>query len=115
MTGMVKEEILTRWASWGDVAAGRLVFNAALLRQSEFLTPATAFEYVDVSGATLTLALPAGALAYTFCQVPIVTWRMGRRGWTSTLPTAISSRSPGWRWTRRSAGTSSGAMARSCG
>ncbi len=73
MTGMVKEEILTRWGELGvSVAAGRLVFNAALLRQSEFLTPATAFEYVDVSGATLTLALPAGALAYTFCQVPIV-------------------------------------------
>ncbi|MBN1935518.1 MAG: hypothetical protein JW934_12695 [Anaerolineae bacterium] len=73
MTGMVKEEILTRWGELGvGVAQGKLVFDAALLRESEFLSQATPFEYVDVAGATRAIPLPAGSLAYTFCQVPIV-------------------------------------------
>ncbi len=73
MTGMVKEEILTRWGELGvGVAEGKLVFDTALLRESEFLSQAMDFAYVDVTGASRAIPLAAGSLAYTFCQVPIV-------------------------------------------
>ncbi|MBN2005460.1 MAG: hypothetical protein JXA21_19030, partial [Anaerolineae bacterium] len=73
MTGMVKEEILTRWGELGvGVVEGKLVFDVALLRESEFLAQATDFAYVDVTGAARAISLAAGSLAYTFCQVPIV-------------------------------------------
>ena len=72
MTGQVKEEILTRLGELGlFVNAGRITFSPTLLRQSEFLAQAQTFRYVDVAGQTRELALPAGSLAYTFCQVPI--------------------------------------------
>ena len=73
MTGQVKEEILTRLAELGlFVEAGQITFRPVLLRAGEFLPEATVFEYVDVSGKRQSVDLPAGALAYTFCQVPVV-------------------------------------------
>ena len=72
MTGQVKEEILTRLGELGlFVSAGRITFSPTLLRQSEFLAQAQTFRYVDVTDQTQELALPAGSLAYTFCQVPL--------------------------------------------
>lgn len=73
MTGQVKEEILTRLGELGVVVAdGTLAFRPALLRAQEWLAEPASFSYLDVAGAPQAIELPAGALAYTLCQVPIV-------------------------------------------
>ena len=73
MTGQVKEEILTRLVEMGVfVERGVLAFKPVLLRAREFTGRATPFTYVDVGGQEQAIHLPAGALAYTFCQVPVV-------------------------------------------
>ena len=73
MTGQVKEEILARWSELGMfVEQGTISFNPTLLDRREFLDHPSMFDYLDVSGQRQKLALPAGSLAYTFCQVPVV-------------------------------------------
>ncbi|MBN1872709.1 MAG: hypothetical protein JXA33_00640 [Anaerolineae bacterium] len=73
MTGLVKEEILTRMGELGMmIVDGQLTFTPLLLRDTEFLPEATTFAYIDVSGISRSLPLPSGALVYTFCQVPVV-------------------------------------------
>jgi hypothetical protein len=73
MTGMVKEEILTRLAELGaSVEGGRLVFDRLLLDRQELLSAPAEFEYLDVSGQRQTIELKAGSLAYTICQAPVV-------------------------------------------
>jgi hypothetical protein len=73
MTGQVKEDILARWAELGVVVRdGCLSFNPSLLRDSEFLTEAVAFDYFDVNGVQKELETVAGDLAFTYCQVPVV-------------------------------------------
>jgi hypothetical protein len=73
MTGQVKEEILTRFGELGvRVSAGIARFEPALLRVREFRKEPGVFRYLDVRGAWQDLALPADALAFTWCQVPII-------------------------------------------
>ena len=73
MTGQVKEEILTRWAELGlFVEQGTITFEPLLLERQEFLDYPSMFDYLDVNGQKRTIALPAGSLAYTFCQVPVI-------------------------------------------
>jgi hypothetical protein len=73
MTGLVKEEILTRMGELGIVVeGGTLRFEPRLLRAAEFLDEPAVFETIDLSGQRQTIDLPAGALAFTFCQVPVV-------------------------------------------
>jgi hypothetical protein len=73
MTGMVKEEILTRHMELGfSMTNGQIVFDFLLLSQDEFLTQPTEFFYWDVRGGQQTLDVPANSLAYTICQVPIM-------------------------------------------
>lgn len=73
MTGQVKEEILTRWGELGvHITAGSLHFAPTLLHRAEFLSTPTTFVYIDVTGQSRTLSLPADSLAFTFCQTPIV-------------------------------------------
>ncbi len=73
MTGQVKEEVLTRLAEMGlFVESGDIVFKPILLRKEEFLTHEHVFRYRDVAGQEQEITLPAGSLAYTFCQVPVV-------------------------------------------
>jgi hypothetical protein len=73
MTGQVKEELLTRVGELGVfVERGVLSFRPVLLRRQEFTRTTTTFEYVDVYGQDQSIELPAGLLAYTFCQVPVV-------------------------------------------
>ena len=72
MTGQVKEEVLTRFGELGvRVAHGEVCFDPALLRAREF-GDGGSFRFVDVEGAWQTLALPPRALAFTWCQVPVV-------------------------------------------
>ena len=73
MTGQVKEDILSRIGELGvKVVDGALHFQPTLLRQSEFLTEARRFAYIDLADQAQQLDLPAGSLAFTYCQVPIV-------------------------------------------
>jgi len=78
MTGQVKEEILTRLVELGVlVEQGVISFRPVLLRTDEFLDADTAFEIVDVAGQDQTIDLPAGSLAFTLCQVPVI-YRAGQ-------------------------------------
>lgn len=73
MTGQVKEDILCRFGELGVfVSNGKLVFDPCLLRKNEFLKKSESFTYVDVHSTTRKLSLDAGALCFTYCQVPIV-------------------------------------------
>jgi hypothetical protein len=77
MTGQVKEEILTRRGELGvEVDAGRLSFNLVhRLIEAEFTHAPGSYAYVDSSGQPAELPLPAGCLAYTLCQTPVVCHR----------------------------------------
>ncbi len=73
MTGQVKEEVLTRLGELGlRVENGRIVIRPVLLRASEWTTAPATFTYRDVTGVERSIDLPAGSLAFTFCQVPVV-------------------------------------------
>ncbi len=73
MTGLVKEEILTRQAEMGiTVEDGRLVFNPLLLDPRELLAAPGVFSYLDTHEQRQNMELAAGSLACTFCQTPII-------------------------------------------
>lgn len=73
MTGVVKEEILTRQAELGLVVTdGKLAFDLCLLDSDELLTKPEAFHWLDVLGKRQALDLPSGSLGYTICQVPVI-------------------------------------------
>jgi hypothetical protein len=73
MTGMVKEEILTRQTELGYfIEDGRLVFDFLLLNKDELLAERTKFSYMNVNGQEEQVDVPAGSVAYTICQVPII-------------------------------------------
>ncbi|NDJ78554.1 MAG: hypothetical protein GYB65_20070 [Chloroflexi bacterium] len=73
MTGMVKEEILTRLGELGLVIEkGQITFDPVLLRADEMLSETSTLQYFKVDGQKSQIAVPANAMAYTFCQVPII-------------------------------------------
>jgi len=73
MTGQVKEDLIARIGEMGlAIAGGRLRFRPDLVRRQEFLASPRPFAYHDVHGVRHTIDLPAGALGFTLCQVPIV-------------------------------------------
>ena len=81
MTGLVKEEILTRLGELGVVVEdGVLAFEPVMLRAGGFMDAPTQFSYVDLEGEARVLDLPAGVLAFTYCQVPVVYVAGGEAG-----------------------------------
>lgn len=73
MTGMVKEEILTRQRELGlSIERGCLVFNPVLFNRAERLSDPVHFTYLDVNGNQQKIELPAGAVAATICQTPVI-------------------------------------------
>jgi hypothetical protein len=73
MTGQVKEDILTRFLELGvRVRDGRLRFDPCLLRPTEFLDSPGTLQVHTIAGGVERLPVPAGALAFTVCQVPVV-------------------------------------------
>jgi hypothetical protein len=73
MTGQVKEEILSRFGELGlHVNDGMVNFQPSLLRTCEFVSTPRQFRYLDVDGNWQELTVPASALAFTWCQVPII-------------------------------------------
>ncbi len=81
MTGQVKEEILTRFGELGvRVRDGAVRFSPLLLEERELVAAPDEFRYVDVAGTECVLPLPAGSLAFTLCQVPVVYARAADAG-----------------------------------
>ncbi len=73
MTGQVKEEILTRFGELGvRVRQGVVEFAPSLLQSEEFLSTAGIHHHVDLSGVPRSIEISRGALAFTYCQVPVV-------------------------------------------
>jgi hypothetical protein len=73
MTGMVKEEVLTRFGELGvRVNEGAVKFEMGLLRAREFVASPRTFRFLDVDGQWRELTVPKSGLAFTWCQVPIV-------------------------------------------
>jgi hypothetical protein len=73
MSGMVKEEILTRQMELGwFMENGRLNFDFLLLDRKELLSSQSVFSYWNVKEQMEQMELPAGSVAYTICQVPVV-------------------------------------------
>jgi hypothetical protein len=73
MTGQVKEEIIARFGELGVIVqSGILSFRPVLLKRDEFLEEAGEFQYYGLEGERNSIDLPAGSLAFTFCQVPVI-------------------------------------------
>lgn len=72
MTGQVKEAILARLVELGVVIeAGRIRFSPNMLEPHE-CGEGGEFQFVDVHGVERRHPVPAGGLAFTLCQVPVV-------------------------------------------
>ncbi|MEJ2720240.1 MAG: hypothetical protein P8181_03745 [bacterium] len=73
MTGQVKEEILTRFGELGlRVDAGSIRFRPVLLTCRDFREDAGIYRFYDLEGSPQSINVPAGGLAFSFCQVPVV-------------------------------------------
>jgi hypothetical protein len=73
MTGMVKEEILTRQMELGfSVENGNIKFDFLLFDKQEFLTVPTLYEYWNTKGQKETIECAAGSVLYSVCQVPVI-------------------------------------------
>ena len=73
MTGKVKEDVISRFGELGVfVKHGKLYFNPCLLRKEEFVSKETNFEFLSISKENNSIKIPINALAFTYCQVPIV-------------------------------------------
>jgi hypothetical protein len=73
MTGAVKEEILTRRRELGvAVVGGQVVVDGLLVRREELLDAPTEWAVTGVEARHESVDLPAGAVASTICQVPVV-------------------------------------------
>ncbi len=58
MTGQVKEDILSRFGELGvRIENGALHFDTTLLKEEEYLTETTNFDYYTVSGESKSLQL----------------------------------------------------------
>ena len=73
MTGMVKEEILTRQMELGfSIENGNIKFDFLLLDKQEFLAAPTKYTYWNVDGKQEQIECPAGSILYSICQVPVI-------------------------------------------
>jgi hypothetical protein len=73
MTGLVKEELLTRPLELGiRVERGEIVFDPALLRPEELLARPEAWSLLGLDLESAELEIPAGSLGATVCQVPVI-------------------------------------------
>mgnify|MGYP001820897066 FL=1 len=86
MTGQVKEDILCRFGELGVfVSHGSLAFKPHLLLKEEFLKEPMTFEYRTIDKQVKQIELEEGALAFTYCQVPIVYKLSAKKGLRVTL------------------------------
>jgi hypothetical protein len=82
MTGQVKEEILTRFGELGvAVEDGVVSFRPVLLGRDEFLRDGGTYRFYDLDGQPRSIDVPAGGLAFSFCQVPVIYELTGGEAW----------------------------------
>lgn len=73
MTGQVKEQIIARFGELGvRVTNCSLQFNPRLLEPGEFIVAPSSFTYINHKQQSQSLPLPAGSLAFTYCQTPVI-------------------------------------------
>jgi hypothetical protein len=73
MTGLVKEELLTRLLEVGiRIEDGEIRINPLLLRRAELVDAPATWNLYDLDLQEIAIDLPAGSLGMTLCQVPIV-------------------------------------------
>jgi hypothetical protein len=73
MTGLVKEELLTRPLEVGiRVEEGAIVFDPVLLRRAELLEQAESWSVLDLGLRPVEITLDEGSLGVTVCQVPVI-------------------------------------------
>ena len=73
MTGLVKEELLTRLLEVGvRIEAGEIVFDPVLLSQGELLDHPESWAVYDLDLEPSTVELDADSLGMTLCQVPVI-------------------------------------------
>ena len=73
MTGQVKEDIINRWAELGiHVKDGCLSFEPFILRKSEFIIEPDTLSYYNHNGDACKIEVPINAIAFTYCQIPII-------------------------------------------
>jgi len=73
MTGQVKEEVLSRFGELGvRLDRGAVRFQTSLLRAREFVSEPRRFRFLDIDGNWQEADVPAGGLAFTWCQVPVI-------------------------------------------
>ena len=76
MTGLVKEEILTRLLEVGvRVANGEIVFDDLLLSPRELLSEPETWGFYDKALDFSNIELEVGSLALTICQTPVIVAR----------------------------------------
>jgi hypothetical protein len=99
MTGQVKEEILTRFGELGvRVKDGTLSFHPVLLRPRDFRRDPGTYRFFDLDGIARSINIPAGALVFTYCQVPVVYELNNGDAWIRvTTGDGVSSTEPGSR------------------
>ncbi len=73
LTGQVKEDVICRFGELGVmVKNGEIHFCPRLLRDEEFVTRRTEYNYYGLAGVKQQLLLKPGELGFTYCQVPVV-------------------------------------------
>jgi len=73
MTGLVKEEIITRlWEMALTIEDGCLVFDPILFDPAELLPSPATFIFINVELEHKQMHVPEKAMAYTYCQTPII-------------------------------------------
>ncbi|PYX92892.1 MAG: hypothetical protein DMG67_05595 [Acidobacteria bacterium] len=79
MTGQVKEDLISRLSELGaEIENGQLLFRPQLLDPTEFLNRESNFHFYDSEGLRQSMKLEKQTLAFTMCQVPVVTHCSGR-------------------------------------
>ena len=73
MTGLVKEELLTRPLEVAvRVDSGAIELDSTLLRRSELLSDTETWQLFDLDLHPSMVEIPAGSLGLTVCQVPVI-------------------------------------------
>jgi len=73
MTGQVKEDIISRFVELGvSVVDGRITFYPISLPESEWMRDPGVLRYRDGEGASRTMEVQTGHIAFTYCGVPII-------------------------------------------
>ncbi len=81
MTGMVKEEILTRQRELGfSIEDGCVTFDFLLFDNREFLTSRSTWKYWNVNGQQEMLETPVESVVFTIGQVPVIVQTSGQTG-----------------------------------